>query len=356
MLRLSTSGPLVPSRFVAGRLARLTGGALGLLVLAGLQQPAVADEVVDWNLTGFETGIAGGQNPVVISRTMAMMHLAVHDALNAVDRRYEPYLYEGKVDESADAGAAIATAARDVLVGVIPAWGKAEQRAKALAIVDSAYTAALAKAPDGPSKSKGIAIGQKVAAAMLAARKADGSSAPSQYTPMRAPGKWQPHPNPIPADPPIPDPVLAVGNWPALLPQWSQVTPFTMTTPWQFRLPGPPALANAEYARDYEEVKRIGGKTSGARTAEQSEIARYWYEGSSQGWSRIARIVAAQRGLDRWDNARLLALVNAAIADGFIAGLTHATSTIFGARSQRLARAIPMAMTPPSPIPLGRRT
>jgi hypothetical protein len=75
-----------------------------------------------------------------------------------------------------------------------------------------------------------------------------------------------------------------------------------------------------EYARDYEEVKRLGGKTSPVRTAEQSEMARYWYEGSPSGWSRIARIVAAQRGLDRWDNARLLALVNAAIADGFIAG------------------------------------
>jgi hypothetical protein len=124
----------------------------------------------------------------------------------------------------------------------------------------------------------------------------------------------------VPANPPIADAALAVGNWPALLPQWSQVTPFTMVTPWQFRLPGPPALASAEYARDYEEVKRIGGKNSAARTAEQSEIAHYWYESSPQGWSRVARVVAGQRGLDRWENARLLALVNAAIADGFIAG------------------------------------
>jgi hypothetical protein len=100
----------------------------------------------------------------------------------------------------------------------------------------------------------------------------------------------------------------------------AQVTPFTMATPWQFRLPGPPPLASAEYARDYEEVRRVGGKNSTTRTAEQSEIAKYWYEGSPQGWSRVARVVAAQRGLDRWENARLLALVNAAIADGFIAG------------------------------------
>jgi PAP2 superfamily len=199
-------------------------------------------------------------------------------------------------------------------------WGKPEQREKALGIVDSAYTSALAKVPDGQPKNHGIAIGKAAAAAILLARKTDSAGAPSQYTVGTAPGKWRPHPNPTPSNPPIPDPALALGNWPAMLPHWGQVTPFTMATPWQFRLPGPPALASGEYARDYEEVKQVGGKNSTTRTAEQSEIARYWYEGSPQGWSRVARVVAAQRGLDRWENARLLALVNAVIADGYIAG------------------------------------
>lgn len=303
-------------------LTKVVVSVLGLLALVGFGTPreAAADEVFDWNVTGFDATVAGAQNNVVISRTMAMMHLAVHDALNAIDRRYEPYLYEGKAEPSADARAAIAAAARDVLVGVIPGWGNPEQRAKALTLVDSAHTAALAKVPDGPPKNKGLAIGKSVAAAILAARKADGSTAPSQYTPETAPGKWRPHPNPVPPNPPIADAALAVGNWPAMLPQWGQITPFTMVAPWQSRLPGPPALASADYARDYDEVKRLGGKNSSARTAEQSEIARYWYEGSAQGWSRIARLVAAQRRLDRWENARLLALVNAAIADSFIAG------------------------------------
>ena len=93
-----------------------------------------------------------------------------------------------------------------------------------------------------------------------------------------------------------------------------------MAQPWQFRLPGPPPLKSKQYARDYNEVKRLGGKTSTERTATQSEIAKYWYEGSPDGWSRIARAVGAQRGLDLWDNARLLALINAVIADGYIAG------------------------------------
>lgn len=304
------------------RLPKVAAGGLGLLVLTTIAMPreAVADEVLEWSMIGFQATAAGGQLALVESRTMAMVHLAVHDALNTIDRRYEAYLYVGKVEPSAEASVAIAAAARDVLVGVIPSWGKPEQRTKALAIVDGAYAAAVAKVPDGPPRKQGIAVGQAAAAAMLAARKGDGSSAPSQYTPGTAPGKWRPHPNPVPPNPPIPNPALAVGNWPAILPQWGNVAPLTMVAPWQFRLPGPPALTSMEYAKDYEEVKRLGGKTIRVRTAEQSEMARYWYEGSPSGWSRIARVVAAQRGLDRWENARLLALVNAAIADGFIAG------------------------------------
>src|SRR5262245_22775186 len=301
-------------------LPKLAASTLALLALAATPPGAAADEVFDWNIAGFDATAAGGQNAIVISRTMAMMHLAVHDALNAIDRRYEPYLFEGRAEPSAAPAAAIAAAARDVLVGVIPAWGKPEQHTKALAVVDGAYAAALAKVPDGVGKTSGIAIGQGVAKAMLAARKTDSSGAPAEYTPGTAPGQWQPHPNPVPANPPIADPAVAVGNWPAMLPQWSRVTPFMMAVPSQFRLPGPPTLASAPYVRDFEEVKRLGGKTSAARTSEQSEIAQYWYEGSPQGWSRIARAVGAQRGLDRWGNARLLALINAAIADGYIAG------------------------------------
>ncbi len=304
------------------RLTELAAAGLGLMALASLAVPreAAANEVLDWSIAGFEAAAMGGQNPVVTSRTMAMVHLAVHDALNTIRRRNEPYLYEGERQPSADAGAAIAAAARDVLVGVIPAWGKPEQRAKALAIVEDAFTAAIAKVPDGPSKKQGITVGRAAAAAMLAARKTDGSNLPSSYAPAAAPGKWRPHPNPLPANPPIADAAVAVGNWPAVLPQWGNVEPFTMATPWQFRLPGPPPLASTQYARDYEEVKLLGAKTSTVRTPEQSEMARYWYEGSADGWSRIARMAAAGRGLDRWDNARLLALVNTAIADGFIAG------------------------------------
>jgi hypothetical protein len=300
------------------RTARIAS-ILGILLLA-VAEVAWGDEVTDWNIAGLEIAIAGGQNPIHHSRTLAMMHLSIHDALNAIDRRYEPYLYEGRAEPGAAPDAAVAAAARDVLAGVIPAWGNPEQRAGAQAKLAAAYTAALAKIPDGAAKNSGIAAGQAAARAMLAARGGDGASATVAYTPGTAPGRWQPTPNPVPPNPPVPVPAMAAGNQPAMLVQWANVTPFTMATPWQFRLPGPPALTSTQYARDYDEVKRVGGKNSTERTAAQSEIAKFWYESSPVGWSRVARVVGAQRGLDRWENARLLALVNAGIADGYIAG------------------------------------
>lgn len=298
--------------------------AIGLIALVLVIGPGAvrgtADEVLTWNAAAVEAAVAGGHNNIVITRTLAMVHLAVHDALNSIGRRYEPYALPARAEPGADPAAATAAAARDVLTQLIPRYGNAAQQAKATEIVERAYAAALARRPEGRAKSHGIAAGQAAAAAMLALRKSDGAFAPAQYTPGTAPGQWRPHPNPVPAHPPVPDPALAAGNQPAFQPQWGQVTPFTMLTPGQFRLPPPPELTSEAYARDYNEVKRMGGKDSAARTPAQAEIVRYWYEGSGQGWNRIARVVAASRPLDAWEQARLFALLNAAMADGFIAG------------------------------------
>jgi hypothetical protein len=282
--------------------------------------PVAANEALEWNSIALDVAIAGGQNPIIQSRTMTMVHLAMHDALNAIAQRYEPYVFHRRAERGTAPAAAIATATRDVLAALLPNYGTAAQRQKAQEMLDQAYAAALSKTPDSPQKGHGIAIGRAAATAMLTARKNDGADRKPSYSPRTAAGHWRPHPNPVPANPPIADAALAPGNWPAILPQWAEVTPFVMTTPWQFRLPGPPALASEQYARDFNEVRRLGGKTSADRTAPQAEIAHYWYESSPAGWSRIARVVAAQRGSDVWDSARLLALVNAAIADGYIAG------------------------------------
>ena len=301
------------------RLAFLTFTLFGFTALAGIVS-ARADEITDWNMVAMEILAMGGQNPVVMTRGVAMAHLAVHDALNAIDRRYEPYIYDARSEPGAAPAAAVAAAMRVVLIGALPGFGTPEQHTKAKERVEAAYAAALAKIPEGRARQDGIAAGQAAASAMLTLRKADGATAQVVYTPGTQPGQWRPHPNPMPANPPIADAALAAGNQPAMLPQWGHMMPFTMRAPWQFRLRPPPSLTSEAYTRDYNEVKRLGGKQSGARTAVQSEIARFWYEGSVQGWNRIARLVAGQRSLDRWEHARLFALLNAAMADGYIAG------------------------------------
>ena len=114
---------------------------------------------------------------------------------------------------------------------------------------------------------------------------------------------------------------IAGDRLPAVLPGWGEVTPFVLRSSSQFEPDDPPALNSKRYAREYNEVMVIGDKFSSLRSAEQTQIARFWYEGSPAGWSRIGRVVAENRGLNPWERARLLALLNIAMADGFIAGM-----------------------------------
>jgi hypothetical protein len=286
----------------------------------GTWHPVAANEVAEWNMTAINVLVAGGQNPLMLTRGLTMVSVAVHDALNAINRRYEPYVFDDPAEPNAAAEAAVATAARDVLVLATPAFGTPSQQATAMAAADAAWTTALAKIADGPGKTAGVALGRAAAAAIVNLRRDDGVLRDAPYAPGGAPGQWRPHPNPVPPDPPIPHPVLALGYSAAILPGWRNVTAFTLLSGAQFRPAGPSPLTSEAYAREFNEVKGVGGKNSTMRTAEQSQIARYWYEGSPQGWNRITRVVAAGRNLDRWDLARLLALANLAMADGFIAG------------------------------------
>jgi len=296
-----------------------------IAVMAALRPGSAAaavDPVSDWNSVAVAAFSTAGENAIVSSRTLAITQVAIHDALNAIDSRYERYAFTGSAPFGASVDAAIAAAARDAIVGAIsvgalpfPGFGTPANQALAVAQVDATYAAALAVIPDGPSKSDGIAIGQAAAAAILALRSTDHATTLVTYTPGTEPGDWQPTPNPVPFDPPAPADLL-----PAVLPGWGQVTPFVLRQSAQFEPDGPPRLSGNRYARDYNEVKDIGEKNSLTRTAEQTSIARFWYEGSPSGWSRIARVVAESEGLDSWDTARLLALVNLAMADGFIAG------------------------------------
>jgi hypothetical protein len=257
-----------------------------------------ADSVSDWNATTVSTTLAAGKNPILQSRIYAMTQAAIHDALNSIDARYHRCALQIPADPAASPDAAVAAAAYRVLIHELPA-----QQAS----LDAWYANALAAIPAGQARSSGVAIGQAAAAAILTLRNSDGSTANVPYTPGTGPGAWQPTP---PA------------GIPALLPGWGRVTPFVLHSGSQYR-PDPPAhldLSSRKYEKDYNEVKSVGAANSDTRSAVQSEIARYWYEGSPTGWNRIARVVSAARGLDQWESARLFALVHLAMADGFIAG------------------------------------
>jgi PAP2 superfamily len=261
-------------------------------------QSAQADMVTDWNVIATNTAAAPLTNGVLQTRIFAMTHAAIHDAVNAINRRYQPYALDMQASLNASPEAAVSAAAHDVLVHELPAIQKP--------LLDAAYTNSLSGIPDGAAKNAGIAIGQAAAAAIIALRSSDGANAPMPYTPGSGPGVW------IPTPP---------GFLPASLAGWGNVTPFTLRSGAQFRLDPPEYfdLTSEEYTADYNEVKSVGEVNSPSRTAEQSQIAAFWYEPSAQGWNRLTRVVSARHNLDLWENARLFALVNFALADAYIA-------------------------------------
>jgi hypothetical protein len=283
--------------------------------------PAAVDPVSNWNAIALQAAAAAGESAIVQSRTLAIVQVAIHDTLNAIDPRYERYVFNGHAHAGASVDAAIAAAARNALVGAIavgalpfPQFGSPALQAAAVAQVDAAYAAALAGIRDGLAKSDGIAVGTAAAAAIVALRSTDHATTFVAYTPGTRPGDWQPTPNPVPFDPPAP-----ADHMPAALPGWGNVTLFVLRHSDQFEPKGPPRLSGKQYARDYNEMKALGEKNSVIRSAEQTSIARFWYESATAGWNRIARNVASARHLDAWDEARLLAIMDVAQADGAIA-------------------------------------
>src|SRR5437660_5137185 len=240
--------------------ARPIAGFVFCLTAVLASSQTAANEIAQWNETTMKAIAANGQNNLVSTRTLAMVQVAVHDALNAISRRYDAYYFEGPADPAASPDAAIAAAAHTVLVGVVGSFGTPAQKVATLALVDQAYAASIARVTDGPARNKGAAIGRAAGAAILALRKDDGATRDTPYIPGMGPGKWRPHPNPVPANPPIANADLARGYLPTANPGWGNVTPFTLLSSSQFWLPGPPALTTVAHARDYNEVKNLGGK------------------------------------------------------------------------------------------------
>lgn len=256
------------------------------------------DAVVRWNKVVTDATAASEMagDPLTESRFLAIVQLAIHDAVNSIEPRFETYAAKLPVDRSASLDAAVAAAAHAALVDLLPS-----SRAR----LDLALQEALAAIPEGASKAAGIEIGRKSAAAILAARKDDGSAAKLDYRPGTKPGEYRPTP---------PD------FTPAWMTHWGRVKPFVLQSAAQFRPGEPPAVGSPKALRDIDEIRTIGVQEGSTRNDEQSDIAKFWYENSTQGWNRITRAVATARKLDDVECARLFALVNVGMAEGFIAG------------------------------------
>jgi hypothetical protein len=287
------------------KLPRLFLGPIVLLAgFVGGVSPALADAVTDWN--AFADMLPLG-SPPQRNRIGAMMHVAIHDALNSIDPRYESYGGVAAASPDALPASAVAAAAYEVLISQAPA-------SQSTAIT-TFYNNTILALPECPSAvcTAGTAAGQAAAYAILALRAGDGSATPHlPYTLAPSAGVYQQTPGTPPA-----------ASLPPQFAGWALVTPFILHSGSQFRAePGELFdLTSEEYTRDFNEVKRVGSlnaQAEGNRTADQSAIARFWPGGGSN-WNAVTRIILSGRGLNSWQHAHLFALLNMALSDGNVA-------------------------------------
>ncbi len=279
---------------------KLVGKRLQPLVAASMvlcgASVAHSDEVTDWNAI-LETTVAATPH-FHQSRSAAIVHLAIFEAVNAIVGDYEPYL--GTIDAPAGASpeAAAVAAAHRALMALHP---------EAAATLDAHRASSLAAIPDGQAEEAGIEVGEAAADAVLALRANDGWTVVVPYTPTVGPGFWAPSP---------PDfrPAVFVG--------WAQVTPFAIDDGPRFRVNAPPAIHTGKYAKDYEEVMALGGAVSAMRPADRADVARFYAAVLPMPlWPAVARQASLAQGKTLSENARDFAWLTMAVADALIASM-----------------------------------
>jgi membrane-associated phospholipid phosphatase len=285
----------------AGADARTTSATAPVAPLPAEHAPASEESgqpVIDWNQALLSIVNTPGAQPANIqpTRNFAILHAAIYDAVDAVDRTHEPYLIFVHAPRGASSTAAADAAAYTALVGLYPA-----QKAG----LDTMEAAELAKVPDGSARDKGVRLGEQVAGDLLAIRAGDGSSlTPPPFVAGVNPGDYRPTP------PNFPTPVFTT---------WDRVTPFVLERGDQFRPAPPPALTSDAYAAAINEVQSLGSATSTTRTAEQTEIGKFWNPPIQNFWNEIAQTVALAHHTDLPTTARLFATLNLSFADSAIA-------------------------------------
>jgi hypothetical protein len=259
--------------------------------------PAPPDAVFTWNAVAIRTAITNAKMANAQSLMyIAPMHAAVYDAVIAIRGGYQPYARALAPRPGASVDAAIATAAHDVLAKYFPTQ---------LQDLDADLGTSLAAIPEGTAKTNGVAVGKEAAVAVLEKRQGDGLEADIKFSvPAPAPGMWQPPQGQAPQTPWV-----------------SKVKPFTLDRPDQFRAPAPPDLKSAEWAKDYNEIKTLGGTVSAVRTADQADIAKFWTTNAIIQVNTAFKALAQSKKLDAVQAARLFAMGNVVGADALIACL-----------------------------------
>ena len=269
--------------------------ALALLGPAALSGAQTCSPLMEWNQVALDATVTARQGALPQIRSLAIVHISAHDAVNRITGRYRTYLDGDPAPAAASPDAAVIAAAHYALTRLFGSQA---------ATFDAARASSLAACGLGDS-NEGIAVGEAAAAAVLARRASDGS-AQAQF-PYTAPGAGQP------------GVFVAEGPAPVVLPGWTNVTPWVLTSGSQFRPGPPPALDSGRYARDFDEVKTLGAQNGSARSTEQTQIAIFWDASPSAIWNSVARGVIAARGLDLSSAARTLALMYMGAADASIA-------------------------------------
>jgi len=266
---------------------------------ADSQVPSV-NPVVEWNRNLLSiVRTPGAQSPTVHgTHSFAVMHAAIYDAVNSIDRTHKPYLVIlSNKSRDASQEAAAAAAAHEVLVALYPAFQDA---------LDGELQQSLAHIPDGPEKTDGIRIGQTVADQILALRSTDGSDAqPIPYVFGSDPGNYQSTPPNFPPQPQFT--------------HWPFVTPFALERADQFRPGAPPALTGERYANASNEVASLGVADSTTATPDEALTGRFWNGAIQNYWNEIAQTASEARHLTTAKSARLFALLNLSFADSVIA-------------------------------------
>ena len=264
--------------------------ALGAFLLAS-PLAGVANVVMDWNDVAFKALVTARQGPPMGVRTMAIVHTAMFDAMNAVQPRYRAFRFDGTPPAGASADAAASVAAHTTLVKLFP-----EQRAT----FDAALATALARTPEGAARDGGAGLGKAVADALLAWCAEDRVGVATQYRPVTQPGVYVMTTLPVADD-------------------FGASRPWLLARADQFRPPPPPSLSGETWARDYNETMAVGARTGSSRSPEQTQVAQFWVVTGAPAFNGIIRQAIANRGLDPLASARLMALTYMAFNDALVA-------------------------------------